>query len=180
MSKLQQLIVTRFSQCGSKQLQIQKLTKSAMRRGLRKFRAGFPRSCCLTISYSKLKYIAYINWQIVFLKKRIETSIHLNKTSCASFKIQIQLKSNYIKIVNLQKNRSMKAFYGLEKGCKARRDDTGLTVRNVRIAASRLCQKPGKSFLLSRQYNRNRLCMLSQFFIVNHIRPRLAMLRRWV
>ena len=62
MSKLQQLIATRFSQCGSKQLQIQKLTKSAMRRGLRKFRAGFPRSCCLTISYSKLKYIAYINW----------------------------------------------------------------------------------------------------------------------
>ena len=174
MSKLQQLIVTRFSQCGSKQLQIQKLTKSAMRRGLRKFRAGFPRSCCLTISYSKLKYITYINWQIVFLKKRIETSIHLNKTSCASFKIQIQLKSNYIKIVNLQKNRSMKAFYGLEKGCKARRDDTGFT------AASRLCQKPGKSFLLSRQYNRNRLCMLTQFFIVNHIRPRLAMLRRWV
>ena len=43
----------------------------------------------------------------------------------------------------------MKAFYGLEKGCKARRDDTGLTVRNVRIAVSRLCQKTGKSFLLS-------------------------------
>ena len=39
-----------------------KLTKSAMKRGLREFRAGFPRSCCLTISYSKLKYIAHINW----------------------------------------------------------------------------------------------------------------------
>ena len=35
----------------------------------------------------------------------------------------------------------MKAFYGLEKGCKARRDGTGLTVRNVRIATSRLCEK---------------------------------------
>ena len=35
----------------------------------------------------------------------------------------------------------MKAFYGLEKGCKVRRDGTGLTVRNFRIAASRLCEK---------------------------------------
>ena len=35
----------------------------------------------------------------------------------------------------------MKAFYGLEKSCKARRDSTGLTVRNVRLLTSRLCEK---------------------------------------
>ena len=35
----------------------------------------------------------------------------------------------------------MKAFYGLEKGCKGRRDGTGLTVRNFPIAISRLCEK---------------------------------------
>ena len=74
----------------------------------------------------------------------------------------------------------MKAFYGLEKGCKARRDGTGLAVRNVRIATGRLCEKAVKSFPLSQWYNGNRLCMLSWFFIVNHIRQRLAMLRRWV
>ena len=43
----------------------------------------------------------------------------------------------------------MKAYYGLEQGCKARRDGTGLTVRNVRIATSRLCEKAVKSFPLS-------------------------------
>ena len=50
--------------CGSKQLQIQmwlQLTKSAMKRGLRKFHAGFPRSCCLTISCSKRTFVTYIN-----------------------------------------------------------------------------------------------------------------------
>ena len=72
-----------------------------MKRGLRKFRAGFPRSCCLTISYSKLKYIAYINWWIVYFLFSNEKGIYFNKTSCAFFKIQIQVKSNYIKIVNL-------------------------------------------------------------------------------
>ena len=43
----------------------------------------------------------------------------------------------------------MKAFYGLEKGRKARDEGTGLTVGNVSIATSRLSEKAGKSFPLS-------------------------------
>ena len=61
----QNLYVAKMSiVCGSKQLQMQmslQLTKSAMKRGLRKFHAGFPRLCCLTISYSKLKFVTDIN-----------------------------------------------------------------------------------------------------------------------
>ena len=43
----------------------------------------------------------------------------------------------------------MKAFYGLEKGRKARDEGAGLTVGNVSIATSRLREKAGKSFPLS-------------------------------
>ena len=61
----QNLYVAKISiVCGSKQLQIQmwlQLTKSAMKRGLRKLHAGFPRSCCLTNSYNKRKFVTFIN-----------------------------------------------------------------------------------------------------------------------
>ena len=43
----------------------------------------------------------------------------------------------------------MKAFYGLEKGRKARDEGTALTVGNVSIAITRLSEKAGKSFPLS-------------------------------
>ena len=40
----------------------------------------------------------------------------------------------------------MKAFYGLEKGPKARDEGTALTVGNVSTAITRLSEKAGKSF----------------------------------
>ena len=82
-----------------------------MKRGLRKFHAGFPRSCCLTISYSKLKFVTYIN--VCFLIFGFETK----KVFISTKKTVRSLKFKF------------KLFYGLEKGRKARGDGTSFTVQ---------------------------------------------------
>ena len=104
----QNLYVAKMSiGCGSKQLQIQmslQLTKFAMKRGLQKFHAGFPRSCCLTISYSKRKIVTYINVYMSpyfwFWNKK---SIYFNKKTVRSLKFKSKANQNS---QSIQNNRS--------------------------------------------------------------------------
>ena len=64
-----------------------------MKRGLRKFQAGFPRSCCLTNPYSKLKFVTYINVScFLIFGFETEKSIYFNKKH-VPFKIRIQIES---------------------------------------------------------------------------------------
>ena len=187
-----------------------------MQRGLRKFHAGFPRSCCLTNSYSKRKFVTCINvymspyfwfWNkksIVFIltKKTVRcikfkfklnqngqsvqnngpfawwrhfttmTRIlesfaffwklalcYLNLTGATKVKYEKKTEKNSGRSSKMTPSckwpiRSMKVFYGLEKGRKASGDGAGLTVQNVRlsIATSWPSEKAKKTFPLS-QYS---------------------------